>query len=65
MGRWGRSRGGGTKPRATVIGFLTPVCEGYANEKADWLISGKVVHLAVLCDSLRCAAYGTFCYGIS
>ena len=43
MGRWGRrrSREGGTKPRATVIGFLTPVCEGYANEKADWLISGK------------------------
>ena len=22
-------------------------------------------HLAVLCDSLRCGAYGTFCYGIS
>ena len=24
-----------------------------------------VFHLAVLCDSLRCGAYGTFCYGIS
>ena len=22
-------------------------------------------HLAVLCDSLRCGAYGTYCYGIS
>ena len=22
-------------------------------------------HLAVLCDSLRCGAHGTFCYGIS
>ena len=22
-------------------------------------------HLAVLCDSLRCGAYGSFCYGIS
>ena len=22
-------------------------------------------HLAVLCDSLRCGAYGTLCYGIS
>ena len=22
-------------------------------------------HLVVLCDSLRCGAYGTFCYGIS
>ena len=22
-------------------------------------------HLAVLCDSLRCGAYGIFCYGIS
>ena len=21
-------------------------------------------HLTVLCDSLRCRAYGTFCYGI-
>ena len=24
-----------------------------------------LLHLAVLCDSLRCGAYGTFCYGIS
>ena len=22
-------------------------------------------HLVVLCDSLRCGAYGTYCYGIS
>ena len=22
-------------------------------------------HLAALCDSLRCGAYGTYCYGIS
>ena len=22
-------------------------------------------HLAVLCDSSRCGAYGTYCYGIS
>ena len=28
-------------------------------------LSYTVFHLAVLCDSLRCGAYGTFCYGIS
>ena len=26
---------------------------------------GYMFHLAVLCESLRCGAYGTFCYGIS
>ena len=28
-------------------------------------ITRTLFHLAVLCDSLRCGAYGTFCYGIS
>ena len=28
-------------------------------------ITRILCHLAVLCDSLRCGAYGTFCYGIS
>ena len=28
-------------------------------------ILSNMFHLAVLCDSLRCGAYGTFCYGIS
>jgi len=29
------------------------------------LITDYRFHLAVLCDSLRCGAYGTYCYGIS
>ena len=28
-------------------------------------ITHTLFHLAVLCDSLRRGAYGTFCYGIS
>ena len=31
----------------------------------DMPITHILFHLAVLCDSLRCGAYGTFCYGIS
>ena len=27
--------------------------------------AGELFHLAVLWDSLRCGAYGTYCYGIS
>ena len=29
------------------------------------MITRTLFHLAVLCDSLRCGAYGAFCYGIS
>ena len=27
-------------------------------------ITRTLFHLAVLCDSLRCGAYGSFCYGM-
>ena len=31
----------------------------------SYMRSNILFHLAVSSDSLRCAAYGTFCYGIS
>ena len=38
---------------------------GYLLGGAYFTSEDSLFHLAVLCDSLRCRAYGALCYGIS
>ena len=38
-------------------------CSSFSSQSSHWVLFS--LHLAVLCDSLKCRAYGTFCYGIS
>ena len=40
---------------------VLPLLKAFAKSKFTCIL----FHLAALCDSLRCGAYGTYCYGIS
>ena len=46
--------------RRLCIGFQRGIIR-----RVPWCKDYPLFHLAVLCDTLRCGAYGTFCYGIS